>query len=77
MDMSYGKLIHLDEDIYMNEDKVETLRNRSNREPVKSGGETTRSRLYRLTAVCLLVLCVLPLTAIIRRLGSVDQIQHT
>lgn len=47
MDMSYGKLIHLDEDIYMNEDKVETLRNRSNREPVKSG--TTRTHTIYIT----------------------------
>ncbi|XP_058240768.1 C-type lectin domain family 4 member A-like isoform X2 [Hemibagrus wyckioides] len=64
MEMSRGILTQSDADIYMKEDKVETLWKRSNWENMKSGGKTTRGRCYRLTAVCLLLLCVLLLTAV-------------
>ncbi|GAA6094128.1 C-type lectin domain family 4 member M-like isoform X2 [Tachysurus ichikawai] len=55
---------HPYEDVNVNEDNLQTKRARSFKQSESSGGETTRSLFYRLTAVCFLVLCVL-LTAII------------
>ncbi|XP_060744768.1 C-type lectin domain family 4 member M-like [Tachysurus vachellii] len=51
--------------VSVNEDNLQTQRTGSFKPPESSGGETTRSRrCYRLTALCLLLLCVLLLTAI-------------
>ncbi|XP_047671591.1 CD209 antigen-like isoform X2 [Tachysurus fulvidraco] len=55
---------HSYEDVNVNENNLQTKRARSFKQSESSGGETTRSRCYRLTAVCLLVLCVLLMTAI-------------
>ncbi|XP_058240043.1 CD209 antigen-like protein E [Hemibagrus wyckioides] len=55
---------HSYEDVYVTEDNLQTQRAGSFKQSESSGGETTRIRGYRLTAVCLLLLCVLLLTAI-------------
>ncbi|XP_058240059.1 CD209 antigen-like [Hemibagrus wyckioides] len=53
---------HSYEDVYVNEDNLQSQRDKQSE---NSGGETTRSRCYRLTAVCVVLwLCVLLLTAI-------------
>ncbi|KAK2865587.1 hypothetical protein Q7C36_001643 [Tachysurus vachellii] len=64
MEMSHGILTQSDEDIYMNEDKEKTLWNRNDKEPVKLGGKITKSRCYRVTAVCVVLLCVVLLTTV-------------
>ncbi|XP_017316727.2 CD209 antigen-like protein C [Ictalurus punctatus] len=53
------------EDVYANEDNLETQRTGSFKQSVSSGFNTKGGRCYRLTAVCLLLLCVFLLTAII------------
>ncbi|XP_047671594.1 C-type lectin domain family 4 member M-like isoform X2 [Tachysurus fulvidraco] len=55
---------HSYEDVNVNKNNLQTKRARSFKQSESSGGETTRSQCYRLTAVCLLVLCVLLMTAI-------------
>ncbi|XP_058240739.1 CD209 antigen-like protein A [Hemibagrus wyckioides] len=45
------------------EDNLQTQRARSFKQSESSGGEATRGWCYRLTAVCVLLLCVLLLTA--------------
>ncbi|XP_046698495.1 CD209 antigen-like [Silurus meridionalis] len=52
------------EDIYMNEDKLETQRARGFKQSESSGVVSTSSRCYRLSTVCVLLLCVLLLTAV-------------
>ncbi|KAF4071623.1 hypothetical protein AMELA_G00275420 [Ameiurus melas] len=54
----------LHDDIYINEDVLETRVIRSHKGTMTSGGDTTWSRCYRVTAVCVVLLCVLLLTAI-------------
>ncbi|XP_017316718.1 CD209 antigen-like protein C isoform X1 [Ictalurus punctatus] len=53
------------EDFYVNEDNLETQRTGSFKQSDRSGLNTKGGRCYRLTAVCLLLLCVFLLTAII------------
>ncbi|XP_053533494.1 CD209 antigen-like protein C [Ictalurus punctatus] len=52
------------EDVYANEDNLETQRTGSFKQSDHSGFNTERGRCYRLTAVCVLLLCVFLLTAI-------------
>ncbi|XP_053533488.1 CD209 antigen-like [Ictalurus punctatus] len=52
------------EDVYANEDNLETQRTGSFKQSESSGFNTERGRCYRLTAVCVLLLCVFLLTAI-------------
>ncbi|XP_053335824.1 CD209 antigen-like protein E [Clarias gariepinus] len=55
---------HSDEGIYDNELNLETCWNRNNQHSTNSGGDTRWSRSYRITAMCVVLLCVLLLTAI-------------
>ncbi|KAF4071624.1 hypothetical protein AMELA_G00275430, partial [Ameiurus melas] len=52
------------EDVYANEDNLETQRTGNFKQSENSGVNTERGRCYRLTAVCVLLLCVFLLTAI-------------
>ncbi|XP_053336241.1 CD209 antigen-like protein E [Clarias gariepinus] len=52
------------ENVYENQDNWETQRPRNFKQSVSSGGATAWGRCYRGTAVCMLLLCVLLLTAI-------------
>ncbi|KAF5891823.1 antigen like protein, partial [Clarias magur] len=52
------------EDIYANQDNLERQRPRSFNQSESSGGDTAWSRYCRLTAVCVVLLCVLLLTVI-------------
>ncbi|XP_053474750.1 uncharacterized protein LOC128604003 [Ictalurus furcatus] len=52
------------EDVYANEDNLETQRTGSFKQSDRSGGDTAWSRCYRVTAVCVVLLCVLLLTAV-------------
>ncbi|XP_060772571.1 C-type lectin domain family 4 member M-like isoform X1 [Neoarius graeffei] len=52
------------EDIYVNEDKVETQRARSFKQSESSGINPAGMKCYRLTAVCVVLLCVLLLIAV-------------
>ncbi|XP_053474754.1 macrophage mannose receptor 1-like [Ictalurus furcatus] len=52
------------EDVYANEDNLETQRTGSFNQSDRSGGETAWSRCYRVTVVCVVLLCVLLLTAV-------------
>ncbi|XP_053474883.1 CD209 antigen-like protein C [Ictalurus furcatus] len=53
------------EDVYVNEDNLETQRTGSFKQSDRSGLNAKGGRCYRLTAVCVLLLCVFLLTAII------------
>ncbi|XP_053533495.1 CD209 antigen-like protein E [Ictalurus punctatus] len=55
---------HSYEDVYANEDNLETQRTGSFKQSESSGGDTAWSRCYRVTAVCVVLLCVLLLTAV-------------
>ncbi|XP_058240761.1 C-type lectin domain family 4 member E-like isoform X1 [Hemibagrus wyckioides] len=52
------------EDGHVNEDNLQTQRTGRFKQSETSGGETTRIRCYRLTALCLLLLSIVLLTAI-------------
>ncbi|XP_060772570.1 CD209 antigen-like protein C [Neoarius graeffei] len=52
------------EDVYVNEDKAETQRARSFKQSESSGINLAGMKCYRLTAVCVVLLCVLLLIAV-------------
>ncbi|XP_060744806.1 C-type mannose receptor 2-like [Tachysurus vachellii] len=55
---------HSEESVYENELKLETQVKRNKQDRTKSGFEIAWSRWYRLTAVCVLLLCVFLLTVV-------------
>ncbi|KAK3532277.1 hypothetical protein QTP86_015401, partial [Hemibagrus guttatus] len=55
---------HSYEDVHVNKDNLQTQFTGSLKQSENSGGENTRGRFYRLTAVFVLLLCVLLLTAV-------------
>ncbi|XP_053336235.1 C-type lectin domain family 4 member M-like [Clarias gariepinus] len=52
------------EDVFVNHDKLEPQSPRSFRKSKSSGGDTAWSKCYRVTVVCVVLLCVLLLTAV-------------
>ncbi|KAI5628235.1 CD209 antigen [Silurus asotus] len=53
------------EDVYVNKDNLETKKTRSFKQSDSSGLKTAEGRCYRVTTVCVVLLCVLLLTAVI------------